>query len=205
MRKICIFSLLALFMCAIVGCSSCKKENKTDVVEELNFENVITADFEKMTADYQDNFCWFESTILLNNFLDEENDGKISEIVNVFQSVVEKEKGFDTEVVMFTHKDAVTEVDVIHSFWVEDFPMVKDSIKVDFKQAFDNVMKTNMPKPHSRYVVLRKQIGPKPCNPQYIFGNSKQQIYVDAVTGDVSDKNPVFDGSGFTMPLGEWP
>ena len=54
-------------------------------------------------------------------------------------------------------------------------------------------MEVNLPKPHSKHVVLRKQIGPKACNPQWIFGNITSQIYVDAVTGEVNSKNPAFD------------
>lgn len=201
MKKICIFSLLALFMCAIVGCSSCSKQKKSDVVEELNFEDAVASDFNKMTSNY----VWYESTILLDKYLDEENDGKINEITNVFQIKNEKEKGFDTQVIIFTHTIDGVKTDTLPTFMVDNFPMVKDSIKVDFKQAFDKVMSTNMAKPQSRYVVLRNQVGPKQCNPQYIFGNTKQQIYLDAVNGNVSDKNPAFEGSGITVPLGEWP
>jgi hypothetical protein len=51
--------------------------------------------------------------------------------------------------------------------------------------------------------VLRKEVAPLDCNPQYIFGNKRAQLYVDAVTGEVKDYNPAY--KGFTMPLGEWP
>ncbi len=44
---------------------------------------------------------------------------------------------------------------------------------------------------------------PKEANVQYIFGNSKVQLYVDAVAEDVSSDNPAF-GEGFGKPLGEW-
>ena len=82
--------------------------------------------------------------------------------------------------------------------------MNNEAIKVSFKEAYNKIMATNYPKPHSRHVVLRKEIGPQDANPQYIFGNSQAQIYVDAVTGDVTDKNPAFPAD-LKMPLGEWP
>ena len=50
----------------------------------------------------------------------------------------------------------------------------------------------NIPKPHSKNVVLRKEIGSLDANPQYIFGNSQAQVYVDAVTGEVRGYNPAF-------------
>lgn len=83
--------------------------------------------------------------------------------------------------------------------------MNDELIKLTYKDAFDRVMATNCPKPHSQHVVLRKELGPKVANPQYIFGNSSAQLYVDAVTGEVRDTNPVFEGLNLGTPLGEWP
>ena len=88
---------------------------------------------------------------------------------------------------------------------MEDFPLNDEAIVLTFTEALDRVLAANYPKPHSKYVVLRKEIGPKAANPQYIFGNLKSQLYVDATTGAVSDSNPVFAVKGFTIPLGEWP
>ena len=55
-------------------------------------------------------------------------------------------------------------------------------------------MEANCPKPHSKKCTLRKELGPNGAdvNAQYIFGNSEQQVYVDAVTGKVSLTNPVY-------------
>ena len=137
------------------------------------------------------------------DYLDSENTSdSISGISNIFQTIEKKGEGFDTQVIMFSHVGDSTQIDIVHSFWVEDMPM--DSIKLTFKEAYEKMMATNLPKPHSRNCVLRKELGPIDANPQYIFGNSKAQIYVDAITGDVTDKNPVYPSS-LKMPLGEWP
>ena len=82
--------------------------------------------------------------------------------------------------------------------------MDKEPIKITFAEALEKLNQVNFPKPHSRYCVLRKEVGPKDANVQYIFGNSKAQLYVDAVTGEVTDLNPVFGGD-LGKPLGEWP
>ena len=95
--------------------------------------------------------------------------------------------------------------ETVHGFWVEDFPMNEENIAVSYQEAYEKLMAVNLPKPHTRQVVLRKQIGPKPCNPQWIFGNLREQLYVDAVTGEVRDYNPSFEGLNFGTPLGEWP
>lgn len=179
-----------------------------DSVAEAVFsvENVLSTDKEYMFMNYGGDYRWFETCIVLQDFLDEECDGTVTGISNVFQVVEEKDKGADTFVVLAAHTPDTTAYEVKHGFWVEDFPMNDDSIKVTFAQAFEKINQVNLPKPHSRQVVLRKQVGPVAANPQYIFGNVRAQIYVDAVTGDVTDKNPCFpEEDGFKMPLGEWP
>lgn len=218
MKKI--FMMLAIAFCLSLGftsCDSCKKEkdatpdeNKSEVVvkAELNVEHVTAADKQYMFTNYGGDYRWFESCILLQDFLDEENDGTIAGVSNVFQVVNEDEggKSADVFVVLVAHTPDSTAYEVKQGFWVEDYPLNDEAIKVTFRDAYDKVMATNMPKPHSRHVVLRKEVGPVDANPQYIFGNTQAQIYVDAVTGDVSETNPAFpEAEGFKMPLGEWP
>lgn len=196
MKKLLIFMM-------IMGCLfSChRKKQSIPVVKEINVEEVISMDNKSMLDKYGDNYRWYESCIVLDNFLDEENEGTVNEIVNVFQTVISKDEGFDTQVYKIQHfKDGTVVSDSVKGFWVEDFPL--EEIKVPFDSAFNLVMQVNLPKPHSRYCVLRKEIGPNAINPQYIFGNSKVQIYVDAITGKVTDKNPAFP-KAFKMPL--WP
>lgn len=68
-------------------------------------------------------------------------------------------------------------------------------------------MASNFPKPHSRNCVLRREIGPIPdVNPQYIFGNTKSQLYVDAVTGSVTNHTPAFQPDlAFSSPTANLP
>lgn len=173
---------------------------------ELNVEHVVATDKQAMYTQYAKDYRYFETQVVLKDFLDSEAcDGTVAEITNVFQVVDVTERGADVHVVMFNHAGEQHEFKVIHSFWVEDYVMSDDAIKVTFKDAYEKMMKANIVKPHSRHAVLRKQIGPKACNPQWIFGNSRSQVYVDAVTGDVSAKNPAFDSSSLGAPLGEWP
>lgn len=204
-----------MFALSFSSCNKCKSDNAgpkdtTTVAVDtaaMVLENVISTDKEYMFANYNGDYRWFESCIVLKDFLDGECDGTITGISNVFQ-VVENmdEKGADVFVVLAAHTPDTTAIEVKHGFWVEDYPLNDEQIKVTFKEAFDKINQVNFPKPHSRQVVLRKAVGPVDANPQYIFGNTRAQLYVDAVTGDVSDKNPWFpEEKGFKMPLGEWP
>ena len=181
-----------LLILGINSCNSCSgpKEDVSGVPATV--ENLISLDRQTMFTKYAEDYKWYETGIQLQDFLDEENDGTIALVVNVFQALEEKEGGYDTFVVKFQHiGDDVIE-EAVHGFWIEDFPMNDEDIAVTFEEANEKVMAVNLPKPHTRQVVLRKMIGPKPCNPQWIFGNLQSQIYVDATTGEVSDVNPAF-------------
>ena len=200
--------LFCLALC-MSSCSSCNKKDKDvkadSVVAELVVENTLSTDREYMFTNYGKDYRWYETCVLLNEYLDEECTGSMVGVSSVFQVVTEKGKSFDTKVILMAHVKDSTTVEVKDGFWVEDYPMNDDAVTVKFKDAFEKVMAANYPKPHSKHVVLRKQIGPKACNPQWIFGNQHAQLYVDAVTGEVTDKNPAFGDIQLETPLGEWP
>ena len=106
---------------------------------------------------------------------------------------------------MTVHTLDTSNIEVKEGFWVEDYPLNNEAVCISFEEAFTKLMEANCPKPHSRHCVLRKEIGPVDANPQYIFGNSRAQIYVDATTGEVSTINPAFPDANLNGPLGEWP
>ena len=160
--------------------------------------------FLKFGKDYR----WWETDILLPEFLDSEDVTSVPVmVVNIFQSVVEKGNGADTWVWKYQHlADGTVLTDSIHGFWVENQPLNEEVIKVKYTEAYDKIMQTNAPKPHSKQVVLRNPVGPITVNTQWIFGNIHEQLWVDAVTADVKTSNPAFpEEKGFKMPLGEWP
>ena len=194
------------------GCSSCqsdKGKQETDkdtvvvVATELVVENTISVDREYIYVNYGD-YRWYETCVLLKDYMDAECDGTVEGVSNVFQFMVDKEEGYDTWAVVSAYSNDAHVYDVRPGLWVGDFPLNDEEIKLSYKEAFDKMMAANYPKPHSRQCVLRREVGPVPnVAPQYIFGNNKAQLYVDAVTGDVSDTNPAF--KGLEKPLIEWP
>jgi len=210
MRKIFnIFVLAAIMISTTVSCKCTSDKQKNEVVpsEPATVESMISLDRQAMYLNHANDYRWYETGIQLKNFLDEENDGTIDMVVNVFQVVeMYSDTCFDTFVYKYQHfADGTVKEDSIHGFWVEDYPLNEEAIKVTFKEAYEKVMAVNLPKPHTRQVVLRKQVGAVDANPQWIFGNLHSQIYVDAVTGEVSDENPAFRGLNLGTPLGEWP
>ena len=222
--------LLAIVSIMATGCSSCQSENKKQenvsetkecvkqdfftydydgVIEAglLDAEHIISTDREEMyrLADGRD-YRWFETDILLVSPLDEEDCScDVFSVTDVFQAITEKGGGYDTKVFMLTTTSKSHDVQVFpDAFYIENYPLNDEPLSITFQQAYDLAMQANIPKPNSRNCVLRKPVGPNRCNAQYIFGNLRQQIYVDAVTGAVSAENPAFFGY-LGKPLGEWP
>lgn len=194
------------------GCKNTEEKNKPTLVVKPNIEladitHMISTDRQYMYDQVVEDYRWFETCVEFNNFLDEENDGTVHAVVNIFQAVTNvDEHSADVTVYAFTHLADTMSIYPKQGFWVEDFPLNEEIIKLTWKEAFDRIMATNAPKPHSKQACLRKPIGPLDCNPQYIFGNIQAQLWVDAVTGDVKNSNPAFpEEKGFKMPLGEWP
>ena len=178
-----------ILMC---GCHKTKKE--TIQTTKLNVETVTSMDKEQMYLDSKDgNYRWYETLILLDKYLDEDNP-QVAEVVNIFQSVVDYDgKSFDTYVYKYQHfADGTSASECVKAFWIEDYPLVDSLITITYDQAFEKVQQVNLPKPHSRHVCLRNPIGPKECNPQWVFGNIESQIWVDAKTGDIKTSNPAF-------------
>jgi len=208
MKKFLVFLMGIMLMIGVSACT-CTQQKKTSEPEtaELVVENVISLDRQAMFVAHGGDYRWYETGVQLKNWLDEENDGAIDLVVNVFQVIEEYDStSFDTFVYKYQHfSDGSVNEEGIHGFWVEDYPLENEAIKVTFKEAYEKVQEVNLPKPHTRQVVLRKQVGPVEANPQWIFGNLHSQIYVDAVTGAVSKDNPAFAGLNLGTPLGEWP
>jgi len=205
---------IILLACAavliVIQACSCEKEKSEKAWlcssnPELNVEHSIAMDRQFMYANYADDYRWFETNIVLKDFMDEECDGTIVSIRNVFQYVIERGKGADVYVVLSSHTLEGSTIERIHDFWIEDWPMNDDDISISFKEAYERLMEANCPKPHSRQVTLRKMVGPVEANPQWIFGNMREQVFVDAVTGNVSVNNPSFPDAYVGLPLGEWP
>lgn len=213
MKKVFILLMAISLMFSFNSCDWFNK-NKDNEKKEIIVENVVKADRDYMTENYGNTYVWYETQIFLNDYLDEECDGSFSEIVDVFQVITTIDSAkFDTKVIKMYHVADSSYIEEIEGFWVEDMNMNDEIISVTYKQAFQLINEVNFPKPHSKNCVLRKEVGPIEANPQYIFGNIESQLYVDALTGDVTDESPSFCDEviendsieDVNTPLGEWP
>lgn len=185
MKKILFFSLLMTIGLLVSSCSSCsKKQSNSEEKAPLVVENLISADREYMYNTYNENYRWYETTIVLNDTIDSENcDGSFKEVENLFQYIDEEGQ---PNVVKIIHTADTTVYETIKSFVIEDSRLNDEPIKLTYADAWQRLVESNAVRPHSVYCVLRKALLPGIEYPQYIFGNEAAQITVDAFTGDVT-------------------
>lgn len=193
-----IFSLFAMVIAtmAFVSCSKCSHDADADVpVVETITTKTINADKSHMDSIDKE-YSYFESCFTFAGTIDTLATPDVISVSNVFQTV-DKAKGEPT-VYISNHsmdKSEVANWDVkVGSFWMEDFNLNDYEIKLSLEDAFEQMHKSNITKPVTKFCVLRAQLGPKRCNAQYIFGNDNTGlIFVDAVNGNVTNINPVFE------------
>ncbi len=178
----------------IVECPAFIPQGATITDAALNVENILSADREFMFTYFGSDYKWYETAILLSDYLDAKDaDGSIAGVSNVFYVINQIDGSYDSVALLINHTPIYYTTEAKHGIWVGDFPLNDATINLTYKQAYEKVMAFNYPKPHSRNCVLRREIGPiTDVNPQYIFGNTKSQLYVDAVTGSVTNHNPAF-------------
>lgn len=148
----------------LVVLSSCKKE--------LILENALHEDKEYMSWNYERDYVWYGSIIVLKDYLDEErSSGKIEKITNIYQVGLDE---FNPFVIKSIYTKDSTYIKKYHDFWVGNERMDLSKINFTFQEAYSRI--TSYSKPHSKECALRDY--------QYVFGDS---IYVDAITGEVGE------------------
>lgn len=191
MKKFLAFLMTFALLLGASSCTSCNKEVKQ---METVVEQVVQSDRQWMSDQFGCDYIYYETQIVLNEWLDDENcTGTVASILNVFQIVEGGDTAFSPHVYLFKHTDSTFNVKVVDDAWMEDQDMAKDAITITYRQAYKKMMKANCIKPHTKNCVLRKMVGPYDCNPQYIFGDAFDEcVFVDAVNGRVSANNPAF-------------
>lgn len=157
----------------------------------VNVEQAISLDRETMFANYGGEYKWFETCIVLRDFMDEATEPFVTDVANIFQvNAKNSDGGYDTEVFSYRHTITGSDVITVDGWWIGDIDMCADGTAISFADAYARLQAANFVKPHSRKCTLRKAVGPTPCNPQFIFGNTQTHLFVDAITGDVTDVDP---------------
>lgn len=138
---------------------------------------------------------FYESEVELNKELNIADSCAPVTVTNVFQICKTNPQlgGIETDVYFFVH-NANTESYLIikkHDWWGGSNDIIDTNINISLADAFEKVKESNYILPNSKFVVLRSKVGPTIVNTQWIFGNDNRgMLYVDAVTGKVTDIDP---------------
>ena len=93
----------------------------------------------------------------------------------------------------------------IHDVWIEDADMSDAEIKLWPEDVIKRLKEWNGIVPPADVLILRLPIGPRRCNAQWVIGDIGNVIFVDAVTGEITNWCPAFPNPSVNGPLGEWP
>lgn len=220
--------LLAVLSLAIGSCKGCaKSEPKIDdpvAVVYHDYDGVVedfTAGVDHIQALHRQTlystlgvevYQWRNSKIVFNDSIKAENidDLHVTDINDVFY-YWDEQKGPQVQFINSNVKHGVQIPWPINDVWIEDDDMSEVPIKLSAEQALMRLKEVNCPIPPAMSMSLRLPVGPCKCNAQYVIGDVFDVIFIDAVTGEVSNWNPAFNpnnkakGGDFGKPLGEWP
>lgn len=198
MKKL-FFAIIALFTLSIcfVSCSKCSHKSEEKSYEDTKITKIIKADKEHMNS-IDTAYKYFETSYTFSGTIDTLATPDIVEVSSVFQTFNEttlKATVYFSE--HFLEKgDSINWIVKENCWWGEDLNLKDYHYVLTVEDAFKLMKASNCIKPQTKCCVLRLQLGPKRCNPQYIFGNDKVgMIFVDAVTSKVTNINPAFGNS----------
>ena len=231
MKKFLLFGfLLAIVSIIATGCNSCKSENKQDapteeqvVINGADYDGVVT-DFTAGVSHIQalhrqtmfnlidgEPYQWRNSRVLFNDTITWENidELKVVEVTDVF--FYWNNEGPHVQFIASNVKAGTLIPPVIRDVWIEDADLSNKEIRLTCEDVLQRLKEFNGVIPSAISMTLRYPVGPCECNAQWVIGDVYDVIFVDAVTGDISNWDPAFNtnnkakGGDFGKPLGEWP
>ena len=219
MKKMIVCLMLAIVGLMATGCSSCGSENKQDGEKAL-----VQADYDGVSVDFNGDvdhivalhrqmmfrltggqeFEWRNLQALFNDTLTAEtlDDLHIVDITDVFYYW---DNGPWVQYITSNVAKGTLIPARIPDVWIEDGDMSHAVIKLWPEDVLDRLKAWNGIIPPSKGMILRLPIGPRRCNAQWVLGGMGEPLFVDAVTGDITNWCPAFPVPNVNGPLGEWP
>ena len=170
MRK---FFIICMALLAVVSCKP-----------KVDFVQLMKDDYAAATTEFADSTVRFYEvqTILDKPITVTDEKASVSASTTIIQ-VGTKVKQIDR---VFKN-DRIKEEYVTYNdgWWIGDFAVPLDSVKLTFNDAVQKLRETNTVLPETTYMTFRKPTAP-PFNTEYVFGSEKTFfVYVNAITGEV--------------------
>lgn len=211
-KNIILGALLAIAVAATTSCNSCKQQSKeadeprTEAEVYHDYDGVVQ-DFTAGTAHIQalhrqtmfsllgnDEYEWRNTRVLFNEPLTDENIDfiHITDVNDVFY-YWDKVKGPMVQYINTNVLDGTQIPFPINDVWIEDDNLEDKPVKLSCEDALQRIKEWNGILPEDcNFMTLRLPIGPVDCNPQWVFGDVYNVIFIDALTGEISETNPAF-------------
>ena len=139
-------------------------------------------------------YQWRNSLVILNDTVTQENidDLHVVSVRDVF-FYWDNQRGPQVQYITDHVKDGTQIPYPITDVWIEDTDMSDAPIRLSAEEALMRLKEYNgvLPK-DCDFIILRLPVGPKDCNPQWVFGDIGDVLFIDAVTGEVRDYDPAF-------------
>lgn len=212
------FLMLMTIAVGMMSCTGCKDKGSTEepqlvyaddydgVVQDFTagVEHIIALHRQTMFNIYKgEQYAWYETRILFNDSINDANidDLHVVDVTDIFQL-------FDParcQYISTNIKNGTIIPKPIPDFWIEDVDMSNSEIRLTVKDVLEKLKAWDGIIPPATGMTLRQPLGPRNCNAQYVIGNIMQVIFIDAVTGEITDWCPAFPIPNVNGPLGEWP
>lgn len=196
MKKSLFYSLLLAIAC-ILGMSACNGCSKgKGEAEKPDF----TAGAEHIQALHRqtmygliggERYEWRNSKVLFTDSIKTENIGllKTKSVTDVF--FYSDDKGPHVQIIT-SDEDGTEILPAIRDVWIEDADISDREVRLTAEDALQKLKEWNGVIPPAVSASLRRPVGPKKCNPQWVIGNVSEVVFIDAATGEISDWNPAF-------------
>lgn len=204
--------LLAIVGLGVSSCNGCKGETKSiEPVAVFHDYDGVVQDFTAGVSHIQalhrqtmfnlaqqanpvKGYQWRNSRVVFNDTLTFDNidDLHVTDVNDVFY-YWDGKKGPQVQYINTNVKQGTQIPWPITDVWIEDADLSDKPIKLSAEDALQRLKEYNgvLPK-DCNFITLRLPVGPKDCNPQWTFGNEYDALFIDALTGDVTDWCPAF-------------
>ena len=226
MKKSVFLSMLVVMLlsmaCMMTSCKSCGKGSPGEsAVEKV----VAASDYDGVLADFTagvnhivalhrqtmnqkiggQQYEWRNLQVIFNDTIKAEtiDDLKVVDITDVFFYWNDEEP--HVQYISTNVAKGTIIPNPIIDVWIEDDELDNCEIKLWPEDVLKRLKEWNGVIPESKCMVLRMPVGPRNCNAQWVMGDIGDPIFIDAVTGDITNWCPAFPIPNVNGPLGEWP
>ena len=216
MKRIFFYMLMVIAVSIMASCNGCSESKEKATVFTADYDGVVqdfTVGVDHIVATHRqtmfslaegNKYEWRNLQVKFNRKITSEtlDDLHVVDITDVFYYW---DDGPWVQYITSNVKDGTLIPAKIPDIWIEDEDMSEAEIKLWPEDVIKRLKEWNGIVPPASTMILRRPVGPRRCNAQWVIGNIGEVIFIDAVTGEITDWCPAFPIPNVNGPLGEWP